>query len=86
MNHGRGNRNGDREQRLNEVMAAYVLDAETNWRWTDVELIARHPDLAAEMVVPFHDFTIASTGSPDRSARPLGPPPRRRASAAGQII
>ena len=64
----------DREQRLNEVMAAYVLDAELSRAPNRNELLAQHPDIAAEMESFFRDYDRV-----DRLAQPL-----REAARAAQ--
>src|SRR5947209_3059551 len=55
----------EREQRFNEVMAAYVLATETGPAPDRHELRARHPDLAAELDAFFADY--------DRVNRLAGP-------------
>ncbi len=75
----------EREQRLNEVMAAYVQAADAGQAPDRAEILARHPDLAADLEAFFADHdrlnrlaeplraVAVETGGPGDHGRPRTP-------------
>jgi WD40 repeat protein len=72
---------GSRQQRVNEVIAAYLKAIEAGQNVDRDELLRRHPDLAAELRSFFadHDAALATappgSSSPETATLPPGPMP-----------
>src|SRR5262249_5224455 len=74
----------DREQRLDEVVTAYLRALQAGERPDRRELLARHPDLAEELAEFFADRDrLEHVVGPIRSALPPCPPPGTRVGSFG---